>query len=127
MNNEQTAQVHMSSDLNVMFQKMETSEREKEISLHKKMMEFTQEIGNKQRQLIKKQQQGKSEPPVVDGKWPSPQSVKQANQQFAPFTKFSKEKEAEIDATCQELLQLNDEMMRKLSECFNEKQLNEDS
>lgn len=116
--NQNQKNLHVTADLDAMFQKMGNDQRKQEIDRHTALMNFTQKIGDLQNTLIEQQQKNQSQPPDVDENWPSPQNVDQANSQFQNFTTFSEKKGNEINSTCDALLKLNAEMMAGLEKCY---------
>ena len=109
----------LSTDLDAMFEKMGSEHRRKEIERYQQLLDFTEQIGEKQVALAEAQRNRKSEaPPAVDKTWSSPQSVKQANQQFQRFTQYASKKEGEIDADGTELGELNAAMVAGLEALF---------
>lgn len=109
----------LSTDLDAMFGRMGSEHRRKEIERYQHLLDFTDRIGARQAQLVESRKNRTSEaPPAVDKTWASPQSVKQANQQFQRFTRYASTKDAEIDADSGELTQLNAEMVAGLKDLF---------
>ena len=117
----------MSANLDPIFDRMGSERRWKEVERREKLIQFTQDLGELQIRLIKSHQARKVDPPIVDSKWPSPQSVKQANKQYTPFTEFSEEKKKKIDETCRELVDLNKQMMEGLEKFLNDPKQAEDT
>jgi hypothetical protein len=109
----------MSADLDQMFQKMGSVQRKQELNRHSAMAQFGSEMATLQAGLVEAQNARKpTAPPTVERGWTPPQSVKQANQQFQRFTKFAQERDEDVDASAQELLDVNNKMIAGLDQIF---------
>jgi hypothetical protein len=109
----------MAADLDTMFRRMDSKQRKEELDRHSALVQFGVDMAGWQGELLDRQMARKTEPPpAVEPRWGLPQTVKQANQQFHEFAGFARARDEEIDASTQELLELNNRMVAGLDKIF---------
>jgi hypothetical protein len=117
----QTVLTQMTADLDSLFARMSSAERQNDIARHSNLIRFSREFADSQARVLSHQADQKSEPPpAIDQAWTPPQTVKQANQQFQHFPEYAKTKDGAIDILSRELLEVNTRMITVLDEIYGQ-------
>jgi hypothetical protein len=109
----------MAADLDTMFERMDSKQRKQDLDRHSALVQFGVDMAGWQGELLDRQMARKTEPPpAVELGWAPPQTVKQANQHFHEFAGFARARDEQIDASTQELLEVNNRMVAGFERIF---------